>query len=254
MSAKNYVLLSVMCLVIGCATGGREGEQAGDAVLLVVPARPTIVQYGFDIATLRPAVLVSYQHAARSSTPILHVWDKASQEWTRISIEEYSSGASFPKTPKRAIVIGDNVALVSKLVEAAASIGNVRSIPTLNLMDLSNSLNEDLKFSAGEWKWLAKMHGLQLKDLNADRRRYGKYGKPGEKRTPPMPQSGADIVEKKLAPVPVAPEVKAEPKAEVKAELKAPAAEPAPKAPAAKAPPPTPPAPKTLRDLPPEDK
>ena len=55
------------------------------------------------------------------------------------------------------------------------------------MLTLVNSLDHIFDFSSREWKWLAKEHQLELKDLNSDRRKYGRFGKPGEEQTVPMP-------------------------------------------------------------------
>jgi hypothetical protein len=57
-------------------------------------------------------------------------------------------------------------------------------------VELVNGLDDIFKFSAGEWRYLAREYKLTLKDLNAERRRYGRYGRPGARLSRPARQSG----------------------------------------------------------------
>lgn len=165
----------------------RREAKAETPTLLVIPARYTIVKFSFDVARLRRAVsLVSYSGEVEA-TPLMHVWRSDAQEWVKMSIEEYRSADAFKIRPQRIILVGGDKVLPSSLIEASTWCSDVKRIPTLNIMALVNALNEDLKFHSLEWRWLAMRYELKLKDLNAERRRYGRYGKPGPKREVPVP-------------------------------------------------------------------
>jgi hypothetical protein len=117
-----------------------------------------------------------------------------------------------------------------------------RRIASLTPVDLLNELNRDLAFTPMEWRWLAKRYGLTLTDLNAERRRYGKYGPPGSKPVKPQPSAGVEMppaapppagkaLEPVGAPAPVFDVKPAEPPAAPAASAP-PAAEPPPASPA----------------------
>ena len=64
---------------------------------------------------------------------------------------------------------------------------DAKRLPKLNPVDLANGMNEVMEFSGHEWRWLADRYKLTLNDRNWERRRYGRYGKPGETRKTPPP-------------------------------------------------------------------
>jgi len=168
---------------------------------LVIPARYTIVQLGVDMADMRDVELVSYFGDAATADPPMHVWDGDAGSWVRTGIGEYSSGAIPAADPAAIILVGGDKDLPGAIVRGSSWCESVGRIPTLNLATVINSLNEKLRFTPNEWRWLARRYGLKLKDQNAERRRYGKYGKPGERRRSPMPRPEPE--EETLVPVPV---------------------------------------------------
>ena len=85
-------------------------------------------------------------------------------------------------------------------------------------MAIVNDWHKHMLFSAQEWEWIAKRHGLKLKDTNWERRKYGRYGKPGEKKASvgvPMP-AGIDemAVDEPMPVIPVSAVIAAEMPAE----------------------------------------
>lgn len=180
--------ISVVALVLVLSSVSMTAETR-ESTLLVIPARHTIMQLSLDIAGLRPVSLVAYEGNAASIDPLMHIWNGKTREWVRTGIEEYASADIFEIRPQRIILIGNDNDLPSLLIEASFWCADVKRIPTLNIMTLVNTLNESLEFTPREWKWLARRYKLKLKDLNAERRRYGRYGKPGEKRKVPMPRA-----------------------------------------------------------------
>lgn len=187
MRATKRLIRSVLCGIM--VFGSVSFASAADSLcLVVVPARQRIVKLGFDILRMRDSVLVSYDKTSTGAL-VMYVWDGKQAEWVKITTEEIGAGKFAKGTPNSVIVIGENEGSVAKLAEVAAPLGNVKTITTLNLAPMMNSLHEVLGFSSGEWKYLAKTYGLELKDLNEDLRRYGHYGRPGEKQqNVPLPE------------------------------------------------------------------
>lgn len=155
--------------------------------LIVIPARYTIVQIAFDIVGMRSVSLVAYDNRADSPSPVMHVWDADGNEWVQTSINGYRSADIFKVVPQRIILVGSNEDVPAPLLEAPSWCSDVKRIPTLNMKTLVNELDKSLKFTPREWKRLAERHGLKLRDLNAERRRYGRYGKPGLRKNADLP-------------------------------------------------------------------
>lgn len=185
MSKKACLLNAVVAFsVLGCLAYSSVASDVPTA--LVVPAKFSVVAFCEDVAKMVPVTLVSYEVSKKTNAPALtlSVWNGTSREWTRTSLEEYRSGSIFPEWPKRVVLVGNN----EDVKAASAAMGELATVPTLDTMGLANGLNGIFKFSSSQWKYLANRYELKLKDLNAERRRYGKYGPPGSKSSVPMPK------------------------------------------------------------------
>ncbi|MBT3192279.1 MAG: hypothetical protein HN341_06960 [Verrucomicrobia bacterium] len=167
--------LVVLAAVLGTAVcQAVPGIATCDA--LVVPARHTIIQLGFDIAALRDVALVAYDHVEDSDVPLLHTWNASAHAWRQISIGEYNVGTFCDGSVNEMILVGTSEDLPAALIGGASQAEKVTRIDTLFLADVVNTLDKSMKFSKGEWKVLARRHALQIKDLNEERRRWGRYG------------------------------------------------------------------------------
>jgi len=162
--------------------------------VLVVPSRYTIIQLAFDIVALRGAALIAYDGSGQESETVLHFWDGNTRAWKRLSAEEYAMGAFVASELDEMFLIGGDSDLPVDVIAGASQAGKVTRIDTLNLMTVVNTLNTSMKFSRREWQTLAERHGLQIKDLNAERRRWGRYGPPN-KKAEVRPSSDSDMLE-----------------------------------------------------------
>jgi hypothetical protein len=193
-------VLSVLMTILPFAQGASDAP----ATLLVVPSRYTIVQLAFDIAKVRPVTLVAYEVEPRQKTVVLHRWDVPAVDWVRVSLEDYASGMAYRPIPARAVLVGSD----KNLPEALASLPSgmdVQRIPTLKFAPMVNAMNETFAFTPSEWRWLARRHNLELKDTNAQRRRWGKYGPPDGS----LPPTDASMITlpptEDVAPAPATP-------------------------------------------------
>lgn len=182
------------------------GADSSDVTLLVVPSHYTSVQVAFDVAKLRRNIMmVSFSELGVKTGQALYIWDSTASAWAKLTFADYGSGNVFAVKPGRVIIIGSEKDVPPVLGEVTSWCSDVKRIPTLNIMEVFNSLNESFHFTTPEWKWLAKTYELKLEDKNAERRRYGKYGKPGERaQQAPMPVAltpEAPKIEKPAAPV-----------------------------------------------------
>lgn len=139
----------------------------GDAVLLVAPARYSVMQVAFDVARRYPTVLVSYQQP--DPNPRLHVWN--GYEWLPLPLEDYQSGAFLQSYPSRTFLLGDDALLPASLRNVGAWCKDVRQMRDLETPALINSIGQGIPFTPSDWRWFAGRYNLKLADASADRRR-----------------------------------------------------------------------------------
>ena len=195
---RNMCILAVVLLpcLAQCFT-----PIAEESVMLVVPSRQLTVRCAFDIARLCPLQLVAYSTPRkRSAVPDLFVWRKAEKRWDKISVEDYRAGSFLEQQPTRVFLFGTDRYLRSAIVEASGRRWRTKRIASMNLGDLVNTMHGEFHFSPSEWRWLAKRNGLVLKDRNEERRRYGRYGPPGQKPKPAVVPTKEPVVEPAPAP------------------------------------------------------
>ncbi len=181
-------MLAVCAGMIACADDSR-------SLLLVVPARPAVVRFCADVARMKNATMVCYEAQQRGGAPVLFLWKALSGDWVKISADDYQSGALLGRGMRRVLIIGTDRAAVAALVELSGRLGDVATIDRLDVMTLANGINDVDPFTSGQWKALARRHDLQLKDLNEDRRRYGRFGKPGEGPVLPKVREPSDLLQ-----------------------------------------------------------
>jgi hypothetical protein len=192
MFTRMRVCVGALVLTLGLCGRPVAAGEAG-RLLLVNPPRQTVVQVAFGVSQLRPVYLVAYDTRLAGGGCVLHFWDEVSREWIRMSAEEFRTGALLNGDVARVVIVGADKDVPAEVAAAAAGLGTAQRVPSLLVRDLVNALNESLKFAPSEWRWLAKEYGLQIKDLNEDRRRYGRYGPPGA-RPGPQPAPEAPLV------------------------------------------------------------
>ena len=178
--------LCLLCLACLPALQPRAAE-GSDTLLLVVPARHTILQFSFDVARLRSSFVVTY---SQDGDDALHIWDSDAGRWVGITAEEFVSGGLFQTPPDNVIIVGSGGELPGILSEMPTWAKGGKMINSSGMMALANGVNGVVRFSSREWKWIAARYGLKLKDLNAAKRRYGRYGAPGSDgpaSPPPVP-------------------------------------------------------------------
>lgn len=203
MFKRTCAAIAVLSLVL-MARASSVAAGSDEMTLLVVPAKPAIISIASDVAKMRRVCIVSYQTAPKSSEIVLHAWDPHSQNWLKTTLDDYATGRIFDPAPGHIVLIGSDEG-VMKEIEDASAWGAAKRMPVGSIMDIFNSLNGVMKFTAAEWRFLARRHGLKLKDLNADRRRYGRYGKPGAEAAAPLPEVEEISMQPREAPVVVTP-------------------------------------------------
>lgn len=164
-------------------TGPGATPVQADQALLVIPARYRIVQLAFDVARVSDAMVVSYQKSATVGALQMHRWDGRS--WLPLPEEDYLTGMFPRRGITQGFVIGTDAATVDQLLGASAWLPAMRSIDTLGLAAILNTLDEALDLSPANLRWLAARYGLAVEDLNWERRRYGRFGPPSARTAEP---------------------------------------------------------------------
>jgi hypothetical protein len=176
----------------------------GRPSLLVIPARHTIVQLGMDLVRMRALELVTYQWTPDGKHMVLHVWDGAGRRWLQTDGDGLAGGEVI-MNPAKVVLIAPRGENMDALMPVLDSVGPLMEIRTMALASVMNDLNEVLRFSGREWRWLASRYRLKIQDLNAERRRWGKYGPPGGRRPPPPARTTPAQAEEPLSVTPVEP-------------------------------------------------
>ncbi|MBU0714299.1 MAG: hypothetical protein KJ964_02950 [Verrucomicrobia bacterium] len=218
-----YRVLCCLVLCIGMELAGSSALAKArlnqETTLVIVPARPRMVQLAFDLADMRPVVVLSCRGDARAANPLLFVWTNGA--WQYVSPDDFRERRFVSEWPRQIIMIGDDHALPALLEDEAAWGADVTRLKTLSLADLINGMDPVFHFTDREWKWLARRYDLNLTDINAPRREFNPYDIPRSK----LPLETKDFKQKKGD---VPPAVLIESPAEVSAPAERAAVQPAP--------------------------
>jgi hypothetical protein len=204
MRATTGLMIAVMAAVLAGSS-----VEAAQKTVLAIPARNRVVQFSQDIVRIRPVYLVSFAAKGSAGETGIYLWNASEESWKEISADEFTNGTVFDESARTLVWVGADKDMPSDIPSNPAWATKVEKIASLNPADMANGLDKVLGFSATEWRWLAKRYGLTITDLNAERRRYGKYGPPGAKKQPPAAtrtseeKSGKAETEDQLKVVPV---------------------------------------------------
>lgn len=143
--------------------------------VVAVPARRRTVSLLHDLHRLRPISAIAFRGSPDSANPSLYKWDGSG--WIQVTSEEFTRVSS-----DTIILVGDDSVIPSILVEQSSVKGKPHRAETLDISSLVRDFAKILELTPHEIKWLAKRHNLAVSDLNAERRRYGRWGKPGAKK------------------------------------------------------------------------
>jgi hypothetical protein len=168
------------------------GLAAGVSTVMVVPARYTIVQLAFDVASMRDVTLLSYQTAEKPRRVAVHAWNEPAGRWTEANLESLRAMLMGPP-PVRTLLVGRDGEAPPEIERFCSAGRDVVRIGDAGIVPMLNAFHNVLRFSTQEWQWLSRRYGFELKDLNESRRRYGRYGQPGTQapaRDRPSSRSG----------------------------------------------------------------
>lgn len=174
----------------GANSGAFDLSRTSDTIL-IVPARPAVLQLAFDLEKMRSLTLVSFRGKVGAAEPLIHVW--TGNDWQYVSFDDFCSLRFAARPPRTAIIIGDDQTVPRALLQGPAWPCKIERLPTMNIADLVNGLNPYFQFSSREWKRLADSYGLKLEDVNASKRDFNPYNIPRSK----MPLKTHDFKQEK---------------------------------------------------------
>lgn len=196
--------LIALVLVPFLAAGSVQAARRQD--VLVVPARQRTVALALDVRAMRDMVMITYRGTASTGTPLMHVWSSSANAWQELAPEAYAIGQFMPLQPGTLFLIGSDVP--ASVIDGAAQAAKIVRIESVSIPEIANTLNQHLNFSAREWKALAERHGMQTRDLNYEKRKWGRFGPPSSEQPalekPSMPE---EDMPDELTPEAPAPEV-----------------------------------------------
>ena len=185
------ILTIVLCSLVFSIFGTQAQAGKKETSVLVIPPRYRIVQLATDISTLRPVFVISYQQHPKTEETILHLWNDELRQWTALSTEEFQSYSFARMLPANVIVVGTDEKITKTVADKALWAPNVEILGTLDIASIINSVGDSISLKPRDLKWLSKRYSLTSEDLNAERRRWGKYGRPGTKHTAERPAEDA---------------------------------------------------------------
>jgi len=215
----SLIALTLVPFLAGNAQAARRQD------VLVVPVRQRTVALALDVRAMRDLVLITYRGTASTGTPLMHIWSPAANAWQELAPESYAIGQFMPSQPGTLFLIGNDVP--ASVIEGAAQAAKVVRIDSVSISEIANTLNQNLKFTPREWTALAERHGMQTRDLNYERRKWGRFGPPpSERPEAEIPQESTVSPEVAVADpevtAPVTSEVESTTPATIKPEVVAP--------------------------------
>lgn len=180
---KKYFWLLMIPLFFG--TGYGMGKKAPSGVsILMVPARPAMIQLGMDMAAQEYALLMSYEPDTPANQFFLHIWDGA--KWLRVPASSFQNGSFIKNPASRVLVVGAENKLTAAMIETALEWSpEVLYLGSENVTELINQMGRLYGFKRADWEWIAQRYDLQLEDLGAGKTAPGWYDSNKASQLPP---------------------------------------------------------------------
>ena len=159
---------------------------AAEHLVLAVPARHDLINLGFDLVGMFPHALTLVCHSESPAGTRLEQFNTAAGRWVEMPGNAWSSMGC-----DKLVVVGSDER-ATQLMKAAGAARQATLPNGFRLHEVANAVTSTLKPSSGQWRRLADSHGFTLAEVNAEQRRYGRYGPPGGCRNArPLPAAAA---------------------------------------------------------------
>lgn len=162
---KNIPSILLLLLLYGnlFAMGNKPPQGVS---LLLVPAKPAMVQLGRDMANQRHALLMTYANTS-SDELFIHIWNGA--KWLKVPQNAFETGGFIKNSASRLLVVGEESDLTASLIEKALVWSpEVLHLGTTDITELLNQMGRLYDFNRKDWEWIATRYELDLEDLNSD--------------------------------------------------------------------------------------
>lgn len=179
------------------------GRRPPDLVMVVIPARYTVVQVAQDLARRHRAVVVSYEGQVATAEPRLQVWDGAA--WHSVAFADYRDAIFLRETPREVLLFGEEQELPTSLIAASSWAEHVWQIPGVQTADMVNAFGKVLRFDRNEWTWWTLRYKLDLDDANLGQRKDSWYYHPYVEVTPPRTGPSDPVISAQGVVVPTEP-------------------------------------------------
>lgn len=165
MKTTSLLIFSLFFSVTGFSMGSKAPQGLS---LLLVPARPALVQLGMDMAAREQVILMTYAPDTGADQLFLHIWDGV--KWLRVPQSTYESGTFVKNKTYRLLVVGEENQLTASLIEKALVWSpEVLNLGSENITELINQMGRLYEFDRRDWEWISQRYDLQLEDLNQGR-------------------------------------------------------------------------------------
>lgn len=181
MKKSSLLLLSLLLSGVAYPMGKKAPEGLS---LLLVPARPAMVQLGLDMAAREHALLMTYAPETSVDALFIHIWDGA--KWLQVPQLAFENGSFVRNRVARLLVVGGENPLTAALLEKALIWSpEVLHLGSDNVTELINQMGRLYEFDRRDWEWVAQRYALQLEDLNQGRVQSSWYDQNKASELPP---------------------------------------------------------------------
>lgn len=176
-STLAALVVASVTTLLGPTTVSQAGAKTVQSAI-VVPARHAYLQLAVDVSRFSPVTVIGFRKSQAGAVR-LFVWDAAKQGWSRLAVEDYQSGAVFGGKSTRLILVNANESIPPVLETLSPPIKETQIVSADSIGDLVNKFAPIFKFTESQFRAIAAWNNLTLTDHNAERRKYGRWGKPG---------------------------------------------------------------------------
>jgi hypothetical protein len=209
-------------VLVSAAVAATLSASAAEHLVLAVPARHMLVNFGFDAHRLAGGRMDLVCYGTRTgtddpSTMEINLFDAAENRWRQVGGEAWRSGVLF-RGADSLVVVGEG-AMAEAMQRTTWAGKNVQAVRGERLSDVANLVGSELDFTRAQWKSLARDYGFTLQDRNAGapRKSYRRRMKEQKEREAaearaaaltilrPVPMGGGAEIPTAAAPVADAP-------------------------------------------------